>query len=147
MNGAARSPRQAARQQLFQAEEVCMEGRREGALPHPICQLCMFVEALCVCVCARLSDCVKVCVCICQLCMFVCVCLHSPISFSSWLCQSVVLQKRAASRCSWFLNHRKDLNNSLHRFYLFFSPESPASFNYKPILVLGTLIAVRILSK
>lgn len=30
MNGAARSSRQAAKQQLFQAEEVCLEGRMEG---------------------------------------------------------------------------------------------------------------------
>lgn len=34
MNRAAWSPRQAARQQLFQAEEVCLEEGREGALPH-----------------------------------------------------------------------------------------------------------------
>lgn len=123
-NGAAHPPRQAARQQLFQAEEVCLEGRREGTLPHPMCQLCMCLwRRLCVCVC--LSVCVWKCVSVSvnSACLCVCVCLHTPISL--FLCVafgSLTEESGIQVPFGFFKPQERTLITPLGFFYLFFLP-------------------------
>lgn len=116
MNGAARFSRQAARQQLFQAEEVCLEGRREGALPHPMCQLCMCLWRRCVCLSICVWKCASVSVnsaCLCELaCTLLSLSLPVCVIWESY-------RSKQHPGAVWFLNHRKELNNLLGFFYFF----------------------------
>ena len=103
----------------------------------------VYVWRRCVCVCVYLSVCESVRLYLSTL--LVCVCQPAPSypSVSSCVCVCVLYRSRHHPGAVCFINHRKDLNNSL-RFFYFFPPESPASFNYEPILVLGAHVSMRI---
>lgn len=128
--GESLGPRKAARRQLFPGQEVHVDDRRDGkegggggrgALPQPISQMCVFV-------CSRLSL------------LLPGACLPPPLSFHSggW-------GGFKDPRCRrGFNTQRPDRLRSPPPPFL---QKSPASFNYKPILVLGTQASMRILSK
>lgn len=79
MNWAACAPRRAARQQLLQRKCAWKAEGREHYLTR--CANCMCLWRRCV-VCACLSVCVWMCVCVHQLCMLPRVCLHTSLSLS-----------------------------------------------------------------
>lgn len=148
MNWAACAPWRAAGQLLQRKCAWEAEGREHYLTRCANC-MCLWRRCvvLCVCVCVvSLSVCVWKCVCVHQLCMLLHVCLHTGVSLSLYVCvcclyRSSYIEGGIIQVLFGFSNH----SNSLCFFYP--SPESPASFNYRPILVLGTRISMRIFSK